>query len=623
MIQESAAQRLTELGETGDVSSIATAIAKQAAGEKVSSAEQQLISRSKYGQRVLNELNPENIKSGEYSSDWAQRIGTNRINAEEYSKLIESLETPQEEAENKPTVTTTETPATAQAVPVEARQENTKVTGQQTAKAPQAAEEPTKKTPVQKTETIEEASKKYGAQAGAMLHIYNEGQDVAKFDAAYRIAYDMGKSGVSLDYAMKSDGTSYLTEEQRRLAYNTGKDAADASAKTRDKEIAKGVNGKTGWKKGVVKGENVTGDDLQKAFNMNDSQVRAYNILSTVAEATGIDIILYRSEVGADGKYQGAQGKYRRGEPGTIFIDINAGLSNIKSAADLQKYVMLRTFGHEFTHFVENWNPVQYNEFRRVVFDTIDQRRGENDYSSDELIGLKMEQNPGMSYEAASREVVAEAMTDILPNANFIQELADKHKTIFDKLREKLKEFAAKVKEYFNSIGDNPSREAKALKEQNGESLRYVENIVKMFDEIAVKAVENYQSNYAVEEAVAQEITQEVKEEVNPVEAVSSEPKVTTSENGYSITDNPEYGSIEVKFNEKPSEAIRDVLKANKFRWNGKRQVWYGKTTHDEIMGALDKVYSAENAKADKTKPFFGDSIFNAESVNSIAEDTE
>lgn len=624
MIQESAAQRLTELGETGDVSSIAAAVAKQASGEKVSRAEQQLIGRSKYGQRVLNELTPENIRSGEYSSDWAQRIGTNRINAEEYSRLIESLETPQEETENKPSAATTEVPVTVQAAPVETRQENTKATGQQTAKAPhEVSEAPTENTPVQKTETIEEASKKYGAQAGAMIHIYNEGQDVAKYDAAYRIAYDMGKSGVPLDYAMKSDGTSYLTEEQRKLAYNTGKDAADASAKARDEEITKGVNGKTGWKKGVVKGENVTGDDLQKAFNMNDSQVRAYNILSTIAEATGVDIVLYQSEAGADGKFQGAQGKYRRGEPGTIFIDINAGLSSIKSAADLQKYVMLRTFSHEFTHFVENWNPVQYNEFRRVVFDTIDQRRGENDYSSDELIGLKMEQNPGMSYEAASREVVAEAMTDILPDANFVQELADKHKTIFDKLREKLKEFAAKVKEYFNSIGDNPSREAKALKEQTGESLRYVENIVMMFDEIAVKAVENYQSNYAVEEAVqsTEEATQEVKEEVNPVEAVPSEPKVTNSENGYSITDNPEYGSIEVKFNEKPSEAIRDVLKANKFRWNGKRQVWYGKTTHEEIMGALDKVYSAENTKADKTKPFFGDSIFNAESVNSIAED--
>lgn len=650
IIQDSAAQRLTELGETGDVSSIAVAIAKQSAGEKLSSADQQLISRSKYGQRVLNELNPENIRSGEYSSDWAQRIGTNRINAEEYSRLIESLETPQEEAENKPSVATTEAPLTAQEAPVEATDGNRPVTVHQADKVTQAVEEPTENTPVQKTETIEEAAKKYGAQAGAMLHTYNKGQDVDEFDAAYQIAYEMGMSGVSLDYTLNSNAVRYLTNEQKKLAYMAGRDASALSDKARDEEIGKGANGRTGWRKGVVRGESVTGNDLQEAFHMNDSQVRAYDILSTVAEATGIDIVAYKSTVNAEGKYQGAQGKYRKSEPGTIYLDLNAGLEDIKSAADLQKYALLRSFCHEFTHFIENWNPVQYNEFRRLVFDTIDQRRGEKGYSADELIGINMEQNPGMGYEAASREVVAEAMTDILPDSHFVQRLAEKHKSIFSKLLDKLKEFAARVKEYFANLGDNPSREARALKEQAGESLRYVENIVKMFDDIAVQAVENYQSNYAVEEASQEAKTEAVREEdefsdIKPeeirkaleesagkpspfvesvmadVERLAEKPelKVTTSENGFTVTDNPGYGSIEVKFSEKPSEAIRDVLKANKFRWNGKRQIWYGKTTHEAIREALDQAYAEE--KADKTKPFFGDSIFNAEAVNSIVED--
>ena len=366
--------------------------------------------------------------------------------------------------------------------------------------------------------TLDSIAAKYGAQAQAVRATYDEGQDLTLFESAYDMAWNYGKAGVTLDYAMKSPVTAYLTEQQRELAYKTGRAAAEAEAKARGDEIKRGEKGKTGWKKGVVKGENVTGNDLQKAFNLNSTQVRAYNILRTVAEATGIDIVLYKSEAGEDGEYQGAQGKYRRSEPGTIYIDINAGLSNIKSATDLQKYVMLRTFSHEFSHFVENWNPMQYNEFRSLVFNTIDQRRSDGDFSSDDLISLKMDQNPGMNYEAASREVVAEALTDILPDSNFVQNLADHHKTIFDKLLEKLKEFASRVREYFNSIGQNPSREARALKEQVGESVKYVDNIVKMFDEIAVKAVENYQSNYAVEEvtqeSVNEEVSREVKEEV-------------------------------------------------------------------------------------------------------------
>ena len=87
----------------------------------------------------------------------------------------------------------------------------------------------------------------------------------------------------------------------------------------------------------------------------------------------------------------------------------------------------------------------------------------------------------------------AEAMTDILPDSHFVQNLAEKHKSIFQKLMEKLKEFVEDLRSYFDSLGKNRSREANALKEQVGETVRYVENIVKMFDQVAEQAVENYQ----------------------------------------------------------------------------------------------------------------------------------
>ncbi len=197
--------------------------------------------------------------------------------------------------------------------------------------------------------------------------------------------------------------------------------------------------------------------------------------------------MLYQSEMDASGNFQGAQGRFNRGEPGTIYIDINAGLNGKHDVGNLAKYTMLRTFAHEFTHFIEKWNPVQYNEFRKVVFDTL-RERGEN---VDDLVEAK--QAAGLSYDMASREVVAEAMTDILPDSHFVQNLAEKHKSIFQKLMEKLKEFVESLRSYFDSLGKNRSREANALKEQVGETVRYVENIVKMFDQVAEQAVENYQ----------------------------------------------------------------------------------------------------------------------------------
>ena len=619
-IQSAAESRLTELGETGDVSAIAAALTKQAAGQKLTKAEQQVIAGSKYGQRVANELNTDNIKSGEYSSAWAENIGTERINAQEYSRLVEAAQLPQETAETTGDQVVTEAPKAAQAVqaePVEAPAatvpaNDQQITGKLTGKESlQVAEESTVTEEAEaKTVTLEDASKKYGAQAQAMIHTYTAGQDVAKYDAAYQAAYDMGKSGVSLDYVKDSKAASYLTDTQRELAYEAGQAASDTEAQALDAKNKAASNGKTGRRKGVVKGEGVTIADLKKTFN--DPQGRAYKYLSTVAEATGIDIVLYRSEAGPDGKFQGAQGRYSRSEPGTIYIDLNAGLTDIKSADDLAKYAMLRTFAHEFTHFIEKWNPIQYNELRKVVFDTLTQR-GEN---VNDLIEEKQAQNPGMSYDKASREVVAEAMTDILPDANFVQELAENHKTIFQKLLDQLKEFVDNLREYFNSLGMNPSREASALKEQVGETVKYLDSIVQLFDKAAVQAVENYQQTVATEEvAVAKNETtttdtatvsktESVAAAEETAPAVVAEMSPTETDYGFTITGNETHGSLEIKFDSKPPQFVIDVLKAGRFRWHKVKQVWYGYAERELMTAALNEAF-AHSAKQEEsvTKP--------------------
>ena len=530
-IQSAAESRLTELGEKGDVKAIATALAKQAQGERLTFTEREIIKSSTFGQRVANELNTENIKSGEYSSSWAEQIGTDRINAEEYGRLLQSLEaeaSPQTATANAPTEAVsaakaatpaelapdtnvgskaaeakTDVPdtnvghkATTEAEAQPAADNVQGVTENATAKESPAEAKIEASDEVVRTDestaTLESASKKYGAQAGAMFSTYTEGQDVAKYDAAYSAAYNMGKSGVSLSYAMNSGATAYLTESQRELAHAAGADASSNTAKAQAEANKAKANGKTGRRKGTVRGEGVKIEDLRKTFN--DTQGKAYKLLTTYAEATGIDIVLYKSEANADGKFEGAQGRFKWSED-TIYIDINAGIADIKSVDDLAKYTMMRTFSHEFTHFIEKWNPIWYNEFRKVVFDTLTER-GEN---VEDLIDTKMAQSEGMTYDKASREVVAEAMTDILPDANFVEELANNHKTIFEKLLEKLKEFVADLKAYFSSIDKNSSREANALKEQIGESVKYVENIVKLFDKVSVDAVTNYQATVATD----------------------------------------------------------------------------------------------------------------------------
>lgn len=454
--------------------------------------------------------------------------------------------------------------------------------------------------------TLEAAAKKYGAQAGAMMRTYNAGQDVEKFDRAYRLAYDMGRSGVNLDYAMKSEALQYLTEDQREIAYNTGRDAANIKAAAKDAANRAAVNGKTGRKKGgVVRGEGVTTADLKLAFN--DTRGKAYKSLSIIAKVTGINIVLYKSQSDAEGNYIGEQGKFDPNNPNEIRIDINAGLQNVKDVDQLQKYVLLRTFSHEFTHFIEKWNPIRYNELRRAVFDALD-ARAEDGKNANALIEQKMK-DTGLDYEAASREVVADAMADVLPDATFVQQLAEKHQTVFQKLREKLKEFARNIKEYFDSVGWENNPAAESLKEQG----KYLDSIVKLWDEIAVEAVETYQQTVATEEVVAskkestapevvaaEKATTETVVEKTPAEVEETAPVVEKDPYGFIITENAEHGSLEIKFDSKPSDEVIHVLKENKFRWHKVKKLWFGYKDRETITNALHAAYETDNVQQEQ-----------------------
>lgn len=473
-VRAAAVDSLNDLGETGDVEAIADAITKQVTGKKLTMREKSVISESQFGSRVASELSAYEFSPTNYYADIIERIANGSVNPDNFQKA----EINQKDA---PSVSTaSENSAQFTMVNPDTAADASEPVPGSIQDLEQSSDKPV---------SIDEVAQKYGAQSNYVKKIYNIGsnQDVKQFDSAFERVFNYAQSGtVRLDVVKNLESIrSVLTDKQIELAYETGTAAANTAAKNLEANNLAQANGKNGRKTGVVKGEGVSVEDLKKTFN--DNQNIAYKILSTYAEATGIDIVLYQSEMDASGNFQGAQGQFKRGEPGTIYIDINAGLNGKHDVGNLAKYTMLRTFAHEFTHFIEKWNPVQYNEFRKVVFDTL-RERGEN---VDDLVEAK--QAAGLSYDMASREVVAEAMTDILPDSHFVQNLAEKHKSIFQKLMEKLKEFVESLRSYFDSLGKNRSREANALKEQVGETVRYVENIVKMFDQVAEQAVENYQ----------------------------------------------------------------------------------------------------------------------------------
>lgn len=76
----------------------------------------------------------------------------------------------------------------------------------------------------------------------------------------------------------------------------------------------------------------------------------------------------------------------------------------------------------------------------------------------------------------------------------------------------------------------------------------------------------------------------------------------------YRVEQNDHFGSIEVRFDGKPSAAVRDALKALKFRWNPNRGIWYGFGTEEATENAIEDAMNGSepetlNAEPSKKKP--------------------
>lgn len=67
----------------------------------------------------------------------------------------------------------------------------------------------------------------------------------------------------------------------------------------------------------------------------------------------------------------------------------------------------------------------------------------------------------------------------------------------------------------------------------------------------------------------------------------------------YTITNNDYFKSVEISFTEKPSEDVRNILKALRFRWHYTKKVWYGYANKQVIIDRLNTVMPV---KADPVK---------------------
>ena len=525
-IAEAAAQRLAELGETENVETVAQAAARLTADPTMSAgrrrAAENVLKGSRYGERVLGELTEgmqagsaesapaavqeqstapsaeqvrqavestqrsrgaqnltesrggeERTQSGRrFASEWAGNL-PQVLTEDAYVRQLKELRVNPQATDNR-TVTGTAYNKESGKLDVIVRGTDGKVETIPAAKAATTARQ----------ERLMELAADVGEAGPQMFAAIRDGQDVETYARQWKNAYTYGESNIPRAYAMQSDAVKYLTAEQRDIAYEAGKAAyGQKQTQAREKRAARG-NDTPKAKKGTVKltGAVIGGkryDGVSKA-SLTERQRANLKVLGQVAQATGIDIVLYQSRANARGEYEGQNGAYK---DGTLYLDINAGRNRV---GDLSEVAVVRTAAHELTHFIQDYNPAAYAEYRDYVVGLLTEEQG---MDFDALVEHKQALQNDLSYDEAVDEVVADGSEMLLRDTAAVQRLAEENRGLFQKIRSWLRKWLENIRKAFDGVGAEHA-EAKALE-------KHLKELQKRWDDALVGASRNLQRSKA------------------------------------------------------------------------------------------------------------------------------
>lgn len=370
---------------------------------------------------------------------------------------------------------------------------------------------------------LTEASDKYGAQAEVFRSTYAEGQDVALYDSAYRIAYEYGKAGAKEEAVMQQDSLSYLSETQRKIAYIAGREAAawqNGLGENGSKAWAKVQNADVESKGKLQAGFTVlyqAGLRRESAANVKSAaasalpqsvQTAAYEAglsdaaASLAREKAGLDFVSSAgSESGlVDNEHARKMAKDQAGTAALLntlgknlgvrieMVDtISGGKANgvyissrnlIQIAADANTAVDF-VAAHEVTHRMQELAPEEYRAYRDHAMSYRAKVLGEEttagivaEYMADaEAAGVKLTQ------EEAMDEIAANFTEDMMENGKLFEDFAKENRSAARKLLDALKAFIAKVKSLFRS----KAAQDRAAQDAYGKSMAELEQCVALW----------------------------------------------------------------------------------------------------------------------------------------------
>lgn len=180
---------------------------------------------------------------------------------------------------------------------------------------------------------------------------------------------------------------------------------------------------------------------------------------------------------------------------------------------------ILKTAAHELTHFIQA-NSAQYEALKSFVVNKLTHEEG---VSFEDLVADKQRREPGLEYDEAVDEVVADACEMMLGDSTVVEQLAKENRSLAEKIRDWLREWVENLKIALEGLQADRT-ESRAM-------MQYARELQEIWDNALVDAARNNRG--AVEETAPAESRRQVRENESAMSKIGD-----WDENGNPIFDN-------------------------------------------------------------------------------------
>ena len=180
---------------------------------------------------------------------------------------------------------------------------------------------------------------------------------------------------------------------------------------------------------------------------LTEIQRESIQALEMLSRAVNVDIYLYDSAV--DTEYGYSSGRYDTSTD-RVYVDINAG-SHFEGT-------ILRTAGHELTHYLKRWSPEGFEDLSAFVEMTLTESGADIAALMEGKKANALKHGNELSDDIAYEEVIADACQMLLTDSDALYRLSEQNKTLFERVMDFFKEFLDNLRSVY--AGYKPTTEA-------------------------------------------------------------------------------------------------------------------------------------------------------------------